>query len=317
VVELLEERRKLPPEKAGPPIPRLREMYLAERPRRLPHPDTGAELKSKALGGPELAGDDPREALAVWMTRTDNPYFARAFVNRVWAHYFGVGLIDPVDDLAASNPPSNERLLDALAADFVKSGFDIRRLERTILTSRTYQLSSTPNETNRRDRTNFARSYPRPLLAEAVLDVLNDALGAKEDFGADAPAGSRAIEVATNQVRSTHAARVFRVFGRPARTSTCDCERPSGPALPQTLFLMSDPVLQKKLKEGRLAKLIAAKMSDAKVVDELFLATLARLPDADERQAALDRVSAAADREAGLADVLWALINTREFILNH
>jgi hypothetical protein len=317
VVELLEERRKLPPEKAGPPIPRLREMYLTERPRRLPHPETRAELKPRALGGPELTGDDPREALAAWLTRPDNPYFARAFVNRVWAHYFGAGLIDPVDDLAASNPPSNQRLLDALATDFVQSGFDIRRLEHTILTSRTYQLSSTPNDTNRRDRTNFARSYPRPLLAEAVLDVLNDALGSEEDFGSDAAPGARAVEVATNRVRSQYAARLFRDFGRPARTSTCDCERPAGPALPQTLFLMTDPVLQKKLKEGRLAKLLAAKMSDAKAVDELFLATLSRLPDADETRAALDRVSAAADREAGLADVLWALINTREFILNH
>lgn len=317
VVDLLEERRKLPPGKLGPPIPRLREVYLSDRPRRLPHPETGAALDPKALGGPTLTGDDPRESLAKWMTRPDNPFFARAFVNRVWAHYFGVGLIDPVDDLASSNPPSNERLLDALAADFVKSGFDVRRLERAILMSRTYQLSSTPNDTNRRDRSNFARSYPRPLMAEAVLDIVNDALGATEDFGADAPAGSRAIEVATNRVRSAHAARLFRLFGRPARTSTCDCERASGPALPQTLFLMTDPTLLKKLTGGRLEKLLAAKTSDAKIVEELFLATLCRLPDADEKKAALDRVSAAADREAGLADVLWALINTREFILNH
>jgi hypothetical protein len=317
VAGLLEERRNLPPEKAGPPIPRMREVYLSEKPRRLPHPDTGDVLKPKALGGPELTGDDPRESLVAWMTRPDNPYFARAFVNRVWAHYFGVGLIDPVDDLAASNPPSNERLLDALAEDFIKSGFDIRKLERTILVSRAYQLSSTPNDTNRRDRTNFARSYPRPLMAEAVLDVLNDALGSKESFGDDAPAGARAIEVATNRVRSSYAARLFKVFGRPARATTCDCERPSGPALPQTLFLMSDTTLQKKLTSGRLAKLLDAKMSDAKIVDELFLATLSRLPDADEKKAALDRVSAAPDREAGLVDVLWALINTREFILNH
>jgi hypothetical protein len=317
VVDLLEERRKLPPEKLGPPIPRLREVYLTERPRRLAHPETGADLKPKALGGSELSGEDPRAALADWMTRPDNPFFARAFVNRVWAHYFGVGLIDPVDDLAASNPPSNERLLDALAADFVKSGFDVRKLERTILLSRTYQLSSTPNDTNRRDRTNFSRAYPRPLMAEAVLDVLNDALGTKEDFGTDAPAGARAVEVATNRVRAGYAARVFRVFGRPARTSTCDCERPPGPALPQTLFLMTDPGLLKKITDGRLAKLLAAKMSDAKIVDELFLATLSRLPDESEKAAALERVSVAPDREAGLTDVLWALVNTREFILNH
>jgi hypothetical protein len=262
-------------------------------------------------------GADPREALADWITSPDNPFFARAFVNRVWAHYFGVGLIDPADDLSASNPASNERLLAALTADFVKSGFDVRRLERTILVSRTYQLSSAPNDTNRHDRGNFARSYPRPLMAEAVLDVLNDALGAKEDFGADAPTDARAVEVATNRVRAGYAARVFRVFGRPTRTSTCDCERPTGSALPQTLFLMTDPGLLKKITGGRLAKLLAAKMSDARIVDELFLAALARLPDVTEKATALERVSAAADREAGLADVLWALVNTREFILNH
>lgn len=317
VVDLLEERRKLPPGKAGPPIPRLREVYLSDRPRRLTHPDTGTELRPKALGGPVLAGDDPREALTTWLTRPDNPYFARAFVNRVWAHYFGTGLIDPVDDLSASNPASNERLLDALTTEFVRTGYDTRRLERTVLMSRTYQLSSEPNDTNRSDRTNFSRSYPRRLMAEVVLDVLNDALGTTEDFGPDAPAGARAIEAATNRVRAPYAARVFRTFDRPGRTSTCDCERPTGPALPQTLFLMTDTTLQKKLSGGRLAKLLAAKASDARVVDELFLATLSRPPTAREKTAALDRVSAAPDREAGLVDVLWALVNTREFILNH
>ncbi|QJX01003.1 DUF1549 domain-containing protein [Frigoriglobus tundricola] len=317
VVDRLEARRKAPPGRAGPPIPRLREVFLSDRSRALPHPETGAALEPKALGGPALTGTDPRDALAAWLTRPDNPFFARAFVNRVWAHYFGSGLIDPVDDLSAGNPPSNGGLLDALAADFVRSGFDVRRLERTVLTSRTYQLSSDPNDSNRRDRTNFSRAYPRPLLAEAVLDVLNDALGSVEDFGPDAPAGARAVEVATNRVRSTYAARVFRVFGRPARTTTCDCERATGPALPQTLFLMTDPDLLKKVTSGRLQKLLAAKTADARIVEELFLATLSRLPDADERKAALDRVSAAPDREAGLADVLWALINTREFILNH
>jgi hypothetical protein len=155
------------------------------------------------------------------------------------------------------------------------------------------------------------------MIAEAVLDVLNDALGATENFGPDAPGESRAVEVATNRVQSSHAARVFRVFGRPGRASTCDCERPSGPALPQTLFLMTDSTLLKKLTGGRLEKLLNAKMADARIVDELFLATLTRLPDSDEKKAALERVSAAANREAGLTDVLWALINTREFILNH
>src|SRR5262249_26001275 len=157
------------------------------------------------------------------------------------------GLVEPIDSFSVANPPSNEGLLDALARDFVESGYDLRRLERTILHSRTYQLSSIPNRTNARDRTNYSRARARPMMAEAVLDVLNSALGTVEDFGADAPPRSRAIEVATNRVRAGYAGRVFRVFGRPARQSTCDCERPGAPALPQTLFLMSDPDLLRKM----------------------------------------------------------------------
>src|SRR5262249_33286030 len=148
-----------------------------------------------------------------WLVRPDNPFFARAFVNRVWAHYLGVGLVEPVDNFSVANPPSNERLLDALAKDFVEHGYDVRRLERRILASRTYQLSCTPNRTNARDRTNYSRALARPMLAEVVLDVLNSALGTVEDFGGDAPPGSRGIEVATNRVRAKYAARVFRVFG--------------------------------------------------------------------------------------------------------
>jgi hypothetical protein len=155
------------------------------------------------------------------------------------------------------------------------------------------------------------------MAAEVVLDVLNDALGASEDFGADAPPGCRAIEVATNRVQSPHAARVFRVFGRPARATTCDCERPTGPALPQTLYLMSDPVLLRKLTGGRLRALLASSLSDSEMVDELFLATLSRFPDREEKRAGLERIADAETHSGGCADVLWALINTREFVLNH
>src|SRR5262249_6897276 len=159
------------------------------------------------------------------------------------AHYFGIGLVEPVDNFSVANPPANERLLDALARDFVGHGYDLRRLERLILLSRTYQLSSIPNATNADDRMNYSHARARPLLAEVVVDVLNSALGTREDFGPDAPPGSRAVELAPNRVRAPHLARAFRVFGRPLRTSTCDCERPLEPAVPQTLFLMADPVV--------------------------------------------------------------------------
>ncbi len=319
LADKLAERRTQPPEAAGPAIPRLREVYVSDRrSRALPHPDGKQLLKPKALGGPELAeAADARTALFDWMTQPDNPYFARSFVNRVWAHYFGVGLVDPVDDFSAANPPSNERLLDVLAKDFVEHGYDIRRLERDVLNSQTYQLTSLPNATNRSDRLNYSHSYARPMPAEVVLDVLNDALGASEDFGPDAPPHCRAIEVASNRVQSPHAARVFRIFGRPGRTTTCDCERPTGPALPQTLYMMSDPALLEKMIGGRLRGLLSGTESDSALIDELFLATLSRFPDEREKQAALDRINAADTHTDGCTDVMWALINTREFMLNH
>jgi hypothetical protein len=316
---LLDERRQAPPEMKGPPIPRLREIYIGAQPsRRLLHPETHGELKAKALGGPEISYDgDAREKLAQWLIKPDNPFFARAFVNRVWQLYFGRGLVEPVDNFSVANPPSNERLLEALARDFVDHRYDLRRLERAILMSRTYQLSSTPNESNARDRTNYSHATVRRLMAEVVVDVLNAALGTTEDFGPDAPTGARAIEVAPNRVGNAELARIFRIFGRPARTSTCDCERSMEPSAPQTLFLMSDPHVLNKITGGRLKKLLEDNNSDEEVLEELFLATLSRVPSDKEKQAARDHLKQSKDRQAGFIDTIWALINTREFILNH
>jgi hypothetical protein len=322
--ELLEERRRSDPGGTLPPTPRLREVYTGAYPsRRLADPATGHPLAPRPLGGPELdaaEGDgDPRESLFAWLTTADNPYFARSFVNRVWAVYFGAGLVEPVDGFSVANPPSNPRLLDELAADFRAQGYNIRRLERIILNSRAYQRSSTPTEGNRDDHGNFARARPRPLMAEVLVDALNDALGVPGEFGLDAPPGARAIEIATNRVQSPDLARAFRIFGRPRRTAVCDCERPHEPAVPQTLFLMTDSGLLAKIKSGRLRGLLGSGRPDAEIVAELFLATLSRAPDGDECQAGLDHVRGRSDRDrqAALVDILWALINTREFILNH
>jgi hypothetical protein len=319
VANLLEQRRKAPPGKAGPPLPRLREVYVNNQSlRRFRDPESGTTLPAKTLGGPEIALEgDARARLCDWLCAPDNPYFARSFVNRVWAHYFGVGLVMPVDSFSAANPPSNELLLAALAKHFVGHRFDLRCLESAILHSRTYQLSSRPNATNAEDRGNYARSYPRRLMAEVVVDALDAALGASEDFGAGLPTGCRAIEVAPNRVKNEHLAMIFRTFGRPARTTTCDCERSAEPAVPQTLFLMSDPLLLKKMTAGRLPKLLAEKKTDSEMIEELFLATLSRLPDDRERAAARTHLGEKKDRTKAFADVLWALINTREFILNH
>ncbi len=316
---LLNERRKADPKGVLPPTPRIREVYVAARPsRRLADPDTGRPLAPRALGGPELPrGGDPRERLFDWLVMPDNPYFARSFVNRVWAVYFGAGLVDPVDGFSVTNPPSNPRLLDALAADFVAHGYDNRRLERMLLNSRTYQRSSRPLAGNLDDRRNFARSVPRPLMAEVLVDALDAAFGVPGAFGPDAPKGARAIEIATNRPSRPDLARAFRIFGRPERAAVCDCERPKAPALPQTLFLMTDDALLARLKAGRVRTLAGSDRCDAEAVEELFLAALSRPPTWDEARSALDQLRTSPDRASGLADVLWALINTREFVLNH
>jgi hypothetical protein len=288
----------------------------------LPNPETGKPLAPKALGGPEIdvkKGGDPREALFDWMQASDNPFFARAFANRVWGHYFGVGIVDPVDNFSLANPPSNPKLLDALAKDFLDGKYDIRRLERTILNSRTYQLSSSINATNKLDRINYSRSYLRPMMAEVVVDVVDDAVGVKEKWSAaDAPPDARAIDVGASRINSP-ASLAFRVFGRPARTSACDCERSSDPGLTQTLFLMADDTMFAKINQtdNRLKQILADHKDDNDALDEVFLAALARTPSDKEKEKFAAYRATHKDRRAAFGDALWALLNTNEFRLNH
>jgi hypothetical protein len=319
------ERRSKAPKANNNQVVLVRELFVNAnlRNRARPNPATGRAPTPKTLGGPEIAaanGEDPRAKLAEWLTSPDNPFFARSFVNRVWAHYFGVGLVNPVDDFSLANPPTNARLLDALAAAFVKSGYDIRALERTILVSRTYQLDYKTNESNRFDKNNFSHAYVRPLMAEQVVDVLNSALGVDESYqGQDAVfAGLKMVEVGSSRLTG-NLAYVLRIFGRPPRTTACDCERAAEPALPQTLFRMTDPAMLQKFtdRNGRAAALAKTKLSNEELADELFLSTLSRLPKADEKEDAVKHLAEAKSRQEGITDVLWALVNTREFILNH
>jgi hypothetical protein len=304
----------------------VREVFVAAEPKLLRDPDTGRPLPARAPGGPEIPfekGKDPREELFRWFRRPDNPYFARSFVNRVWGHYFAVGIVQPVDDFSLANPPSNPRLLDALARDFVASKFDIRHLERAVLNSRAYQLSSKANASNRDDKVNFARGYLRPMMAEVVLDVLNSALGTKERWGQEARRGARAIEVGASDLSPfllDNSMYALRRFGRPRRSTACDCERVTAPSVAQKLFLMTDPGVLRKLGHpaGRLQRLLLEeKKTDDEVLEELFLATLSRWPSAEERRAFREHRLKVPDRRALFTDTLWALINTREFILNH
>ncbi len=303
----------------------VREMFILPKGAKLKlNPATLKAPNPKTLGGPEIAlevGKDPRVALADWVTAPENPFFARSFVNRVWAHYFGLGLVDPVDDFSLANPPSNERLLNALAAEFVKSKYDVRKLERDILLSRTYQLGNETNDTNKFDKNNYSHSYIRPLMAEQVVDVLNSGLGTDERFtGVDeAPAGTKMIEIGSSRLQNTNLAYALRIFGRPPRTTACDCERTADPALPQTLFRMTDPTVMAKFSDrtGRVAILAKSEMTDEQLVDELFLATLTRFPKPEEKASSLDHLKNTKSRTEAVTDLLWALVNTREFILNH
>ncbi len=300
----------------------IKEVYVGNVVKPFQHPDTGASLPAKALGGPEInmvKGQDPRVELFNWMRQPDNPFFARVLVNRLWGHYTGVGIVHPVDDFSLANPPSNEKLLAALAKDFVDHKFDFRHIERVILNSRTYQLSAKVNETNRFDKNNYAHSYIRPMMAEAVVDVLNTAFNTVEKYGPEVKPGSKAVEVGTSLFQNQQQAYVFRIFGRPQRSTACDCERAMEPALPQKLFLMTDPQILNKFNDpsGRVQTVLKANKSDNEVLDELFLATVSRFPNDRDRKAFAEQIQRAGSRREAVFDAMWALINTREFILNH
>ncbi|HVA49697.1 MAG TPA: DUF1549 and DUF1553 domain-containing protein [Pirellulales bacterium] len=301
-----------------PTLPRLREVYVSATARPLIDAAPEASAPATAPGGPVLADtSDPRQPFAAWLTRPDNPFFARSFVNRVWAKYFGAGLVEPVDDMSASNPARHPALLERLAAEFVHSGYDIGRLERLILSSNAYQRSARAAGNNAADSRSFARATVRPLPAETLIDALNTALETTEDFGPDAPAGSTAHEVAPNRLSGTNLDTIFRLLGRGARRSLCDCDRAAGPSIRQPIFLMSDPSVLKKIAGGRLTRLLDAGCDDRTIIAELYLATLTRFPDEDELEFLAYRVSTAPDRHAAFADVLWAIVNTREFSTNH
>jgi hypothetical protein len=288
----------------------------------LPHPRTREPVPPRFLGSAAPVADADRlRALADWVAAPNNPFFARAQANRVWAHLMGRGLVDPLDDFRASNPPSNVALLDALAQELSGHNFDLRHLVRLIMTSRSYQLSATPNDTNGDDETNFARALVRPLQAEVLLDAQAQVIGAAPRF-AGFPEGTRAVQlpgVAVPQRRrsTTEAERFLLAFGKPVRSLSCECER-SDDATPQhALLLLSGEPLNGMLRapDNRLGKLLAAGKTDAEIIEELFLAALCRAPTAAEREGVLARLARAKDRRAGLEDLLWALVNSKEFLL--
>ncbi|MFO0823337.1 MAG: DUF1553 domain-containing protein [Gemmataceae bacterium] len=269
------------------------------------------------------ADRDPREFVVAWMRKPENPYFAKAIVNRVWAHYFGRGIIDPPDNLSAFNPATHPELLKELCDGFVKNKYDLRWLHRTIVNSRTYQQSNTPAVGSESDRANYAFFPMRRLPAEVLLDAVNSATGTTEKM--DMKYQHWPDEMTTVQVpfmpKNTFVSFVLENFGRPRRNAAvqCDCERDGSGSIFQVLTLANHPRVWEKIKEptGRVAKMAKSATDDGSKIDELFLATLGRLPTEAERDACVKFVKKAESSEKGLQNVLWSLVNTREFLLQH
>lgn len=269
------------------------------------------------------ADRDPRELVIEWMRKPDNPYFARAIVNRVWAHYFGRGIIDPPDNLSAFNPATHPELLQELGDEFVKHKYDLRWLHRTIVSSRTYQQSSKPANGAEADRTHYAYFPLRRLPAEVLLDALNTATGTTENM--DMKYHHWPESISTVQApfvpRNPFVAFVLETYGRPQRKAAvqCDCERDGSPSIFQVLTLANHPRVWEKIKDpaGRVAAVLASGGDEDHKIEELYLATLSRLPSDEERAACSQFVASADSPASGLQNVLWALINTREFLVQH
>jgi hypothetical protein len=280
-------------------------------------PRTGQEMKPKGLGGPEydyVRGEDPRQKLADWLTEPANPYFAKSIANRIWAHYMGVGLVEAVDDMRVTNPPSNPQLLDALAKDLIDNRFDLKQLMATIMKSRAYSLSSTPTDQNKTDRQNYARYTTKRLSAEALQDAIDTLTGSPEKF-AGLPLGTRAIELPDESVTNYF----LKTFGRSMRETACECEKSYAPNLSQILHLMNSPELQNKIANGngRLAGLLKAKKTDEEILSEFYLRAFGRNPHPEELKDALALLTAAKDRTAALEDFAWMFLNSKEFLFNH
>jgi hypothetical protein len=278
------------------------------------HPLTGETLSPRPLFGeaPQLSeGDDPRQSLATWVTDEKNPFFAQVIVNRVWADLMGRGIVEPVDDLRATNPPTNPGLLEALADDFRRQRCDLKQLIRRICNSHVYSLSSLTTQRNAADRQNYSRHYRTRLRGEVLLDAIADITDIPETFSA-MPPESRANELWTTRVRSVF----LDTFGRPNPNQDPPCERTTDPTVTQTLHLMNAPQLHARVTSdaGRAAKLAASPMTPDQIVEEIYLLVYSRLPDGEEREIGRQLFAEAGSaRRQAAEDLMWALLNTPEF----
>jgi hypothetical protein len=288
----------------------------------LKHPRTGEPLAPRLLGSDTPAPPgDALQTLADWVASPDNPFFAKAQANRVWFHLMGRGLVEPNDDFRVSNPPINGPLLDELAAYLRDNHFDLRALVRLIMTSRAYELSSHPAGTNAEDEIHFAKSIVRPVEAEQLFDAVAQVTGSRPKFDGY-PAGTRAGQVAAlpqerRSKRGLQAERFLKAFGKPERLLTCECERSDDMGLVQAFQLLAGEMLQEMLAEpsNRIGQALAAGKSDKEIVDEFYLSALSHRPTTDELAKLTGFLSQAKDRRAAVEDVVWGLVNSKEFLL--
>ena len=291
----------------------------------------GGTVKATGLGDDPLdltADDDPRHALVDWMSGANNKFFAHTLVNRYWKHFFSRGLVEPEDDMRETNPAVNPELLEGLAQHFIRNGFDMKDLIRTICQSQTYQLSSIPNEFNAKDKTYFSRYYPKRLNAEVLYDAINQMTDSQASFSG-LPVGTRAVQLPDNSFNSQ--SYFLTVFGRPDSSSSCECERSSDASLAQSLHLLNSKDIQSKLSSGsgRAAKLgnTNDKREAEEKIRELFLLAFSREPSGSEVLLARQHLEREIQDDKGAKkpvpqkesyeDIIWALFNTKEFLFNH
>lgn len=281
------------------------------------NPRTGKVPDPRYLSGEAAvfsAEEDPRHGLVDWMAKPENPFFAKSLVNRLWGHFFGRGLVHEVDDMRATNPASNPQLLDALAKDFIEHQFDMQHICRVMLNSSVYQLGSEPTEGNQKDRQNFARYYGRRMIAEVFLDSIDQATGTKTKFNGVA-SSSRAVDLPHENFGS----HFLDTFDRPRRVTGCECERSSGATLAQVLTLANSDEIESKIgdAQGVITRLLKDQRSFDEIVDELYLGSLSRFPTSDERIKTKYFVDAVENKTEAYQDLLWTLLNSREFMFNH
>jgi Protein of unknown function (DUF1553)/Protein of unknown function (DUF1549) len=285
------------------------------------HPRLNRPLDPAPLDGASMALDSPkdrREYLAEWLTSPENPYFTRALVNRVWKNFMGRGLVEAVDDLRATNPPSNEELMQELCDETARHNFDVKRLIRTIMNSAAYQRSSKPSEFNRQDEKYYSRYIVRRLKAEAMLDAISQVTGVPTAFP-DYPAGMRAMQLPDARINSYF----LKAFGRPERATTCECERSSEPTVTQALHIINGDTINQKLQApgGVVDNFVRPGPSDEAIINHLYLSALSRRPSPGEMKnlrAALEESNDGKDsRRQAIEDTVWSVLTSREFLFNH